>query len=79
MQASRIVAVHPSIPFFRNSHLAFEEAIRVGRLSSDSRSPLFAGNFTYMGTWEGIDAFKHVHTGEYLPRRVGSQNGEVCL
>ena len=67
MQASRIV-VHPSNPVFKDSHLAFEEAIRAGRLSADQQSPLYAGNYMYMGTWDGLDAFKHVDTRQYLPK-----------
>jgi hypothetical protein len=66
MQASRIVAVHPSNPVFKNSHLAFEEAIRAGRLSADPLSPIFAGNYMYMGTWTSRDSFKHIETRKYL-------------
>ena len=69
MQALRIV-VHPTVPVFKNSQKAFEEAIRAGRLSADPHSHLYAGNFMYMGTWDGVDAFKHVETREYLPREV---------
>jgi hypothetical protein len=65
MQASRIV-VHPSIPVFKDSQRAFEEAIRSGRLSADPSSPIYAGKYTYMGTWTGRDAFKHIETHKYL-------------
>jgi hypothetical protein len=67
--ASRIVAVHPSNPVFKNSQLAFEEAIAAGRLSADPQSPLYAGNYMYMGTFAGADAFfKHIETRQYLPK-----------
>jgi hypothetical protein len=65
MQASRIV-VHPTVPVFKHSQQAFEEAIRAGRLSADPRSPVYAGNYMYMGTWELVDRFKHIETREYL-------------
>lgn len=64
--ASRIVAVHPTVPVFKDSQRAFEEAIQVGRLSADPHSPMYAGNNMYMGTWTGRDAFKHVETRKYL-------------
>ncbi len=57
---------HPSNPVFKHSKQAFEEAIKAGRLSADPNSPLYAGNYEYMGTWTGRDAFKHSVTGKYL-------------
>lgn len=65
--ASRIV-VHPSIPVFKDSQHAFEEAIQSGRLSADPLSPIYTKNYMYMGTWDGIDAFKHVDTRQYLQK-----------
>ena len=65
MQASRIV-VHPTVPVFKHSQKAFEEAIQAGRLSADPLSALYAGNFRYMGTWDLVDRFKHVETRKYL-------------
>ena len=55
------------VPAFKNSQQAFEEAIASGRLSADPVAGNFAGNYLYMGTWDGKDAFKHVETREYLP------------
>lgn len=59
----------PSVPepTFRDSNEAFRDAIKQGRLVNDSLSPLYAGNYMYMGTYDGVDAFKHVVTRQYLP------------
>ena len=65
MQAPRIV-VHPTVPVFKHSQKAFEEAIHAGRLSADPQSPVYAGKFMYMGTWDLVDRFKHVETRKYL-------------
>lgn len=47
---------------------AFDKAIAEGRLSADEASPLFAGNFMFMGfSWDGKTAsFKNSNTREYL-------------
>lgn len=51
------------------ANVAFDIAIRQGRLSADARQPNYAGNYMYMGfTRDGKnDAFKHRLTREYLP------------
>ena len=54
------------LPTFRESSDAFRDAIRDERLTTDSRSPLYAGNFMYMGTWNGQDTFKNRNTRRYL-------------
>lgn len=53
-------------PTFKNPDDAFEDAISAGRLSRVASEYLFAGNWMYMGTWDGIDAFKNINTREYL-------------
>ena len=58
--------IHPSCPVLKHSQQAFEEAIASGTLSADPQSDLYAGRFTYMGTWDGIDRFKHIETRQYL-------------
>jgi len=47
---------------------AFELAIAQGRLSADPASPIFAGNYMYMGpsTANDVDCFKHIETRKYL-------------
>ena len=58
--------IHPSCPVLKHSQQAFEEAIASGTLSADPQSDLYVGRFAYMGTWDGIDRFKHVETLQYL-------------
>ena len=53
-------------PTFKNAQQAFNEATAAGRLSADPAVDNFAGHFMYMGTWAGIDKFKHIETREYL-------------
>ena len=50
----------------------FERAIRAGRLSHDAKSPIFAGQFMYIGSTMGThrDLFKHIETRLYLPFEV---------
>ncbi len=51
---------------FKNSHEAFEHAIREGRLSTDKTQPNYAGNYMYMHTDpDGHDAFKNIDTRRY--------------
>ena len=60
---------------FVDPQQAFEAAIRVGRLSDDPKSPVYAGRFMYMGTQTASlqpprqqkDLFKNIRTREYLP------------
>ena len=51
---------------FRDPHDAFQDAISSARLSADPRSPFYAGRYTYMGTENGVDRFKHTDTRVYL-------------
>lgn len=55
---------------FRNSDVAFDDAIQAGRLSADAAQANFAGNFMYMGTQGGVDLFKHTNTRQYLPAQA---------
>ncbi len=56
----------------RAAHAAFDGAIESGRLSADwyalggGDHPLYAGDYMYMGTFEGKDQFKHRDTRQYL-------------
>lgn len=52
---------------FRDSKLAFNDAIEQGRLSSNPATDNYAGNYMYMFTDDqGIDQFKHISTRRYL-------------
>lgn len=49
------------------ANVAFDIAIRQGRLSADERHPNYAGNYMYMGLdGAGNDAFKHRLTRRYI-------------
>ena len=52
-----------------DSQEVFKRAIRAGRLSHDAKSPIFAGQFMYIGSTMGThrDLFKHISTRLYLP------------
>jgi hypothetical protein len=58
---------YDNAPTFRDANDAFEDAIKLGRLSDEPSSPLYAGHYMYMGTYNGVDAFKHVVSRRYLP------------
>lgn len=45
---------------------AFDRAIEAHRLSDNPQSSRFAGYFMYMGTWDGVDRFKHIQTRQYI-------------
>lgn len=50
---------------------AFDDAIAAGRLTlGDQDGYLFAGKWMYMGTWDGVDAFKNINTREYLAAEI---------
>lgn len=51
---------------FKDHEVAFAEAIKAGRLT-EGPGPACADDYMYMGTWDGVDKFKHVLTREYLP------------
>jgi hypothetical protein len=51
---------------FLDATLAFDAAIKEGRLSVDPQAKNYAGHFMYMGTTDaGLDLFKHGITREY--------------
>ncbi len=54
------------IDFSINPQEAFEQAIDVGRLSSDKASPLYVGKWMYMGSSDGRSMFKSIETREYI-------------
>ena len=49
----------------RDPRAAFEDAIRVGRLSTDPDAVNFAGKYMYMHTTGGVDHFKNSLTRRY--------------
>ena len=53
-------------PTFKDSEQAFQDAIDAGRLSVKEADANYAGNYMYMGTWDGVDSFKHINTRQYL-------------
>ncbi len=53
-------------PIFKDPEEVFDEAIKNGRLSDTPGEENYAGRYMYMGTWDGIDTFKHIMTREYL-------------
>ena len=54
-------------PEFRNSEIAFNEAIEAGALSLSPEAPNYAGNYMYMFTEElRGDAFKNIYTRNYI-------------
>lgn len=59
--------IHQAPLTFRDSKQAFDDAIRDGRLSTDRDSEVYAAQFMYMGTRDGVDTFKNIHTRAYLP------------
>lgn len=44
---------------------AFDQAVSAGRLSAESDSPIYAGNYMYMGLNGGKAAFKNIITRAY--------------
>lgn len=54
---------------FLNSQGAFNRAIASGRLSCRKGSDNYAGDYMYMGTFDGADQFKNINTREYLGRQ----------
>lgn len=57
---------------FKDSDVAFNEAIQSGRLSADKNASNYAGDYMYMGpSVDGkYDSFKHVTTRQALPAKV---------
>jgi len=55
----------------RTAHVAFDRAIAAGRLNgaafnTHGADPLYAGDFMYMGSFQGKDQFKNRNTRKYL-------------
>lgn len=52
-----------------DADVAFDIALRAGRLSKQQGTPNYVGDYMYMGTAsDGVsDAFKHIRTRQYLP------------
>lgn len=48
------------------AQVAFEKAIKSGRLNKDNVSEYYAGNWMYMGHRDGQDEFKNIFTRKYL-------------
>ena len=48
------------------ANAAFSDAIVAMRLSDNPASPVYAGNYMFMGQVNGIDTFKHIDTRRYL-------------
>ncbi len=51
---------------FRDSHIAFCDAIDAGVLSVDPADENYAGKFMYMGSDGSVDHFKHQRTRQYV-------------
>lgn len=56
---------------FRKSEQAFQDALNTGRLNDNPPSFYYVGRWMYMGTWNGLDQFKNIHTREYLDGNGG--------
>ncbi len=56
-----------SKPTFKDSQQAFHDAVESGRLTIAPGDDNYVGKFMYMGTWDGVDAFKNKDTRQYLP------------
>ena len=50
----------------KNPQEAFEQAIKAKVLSDLESAPNYAGNYMYMYTKDGRDAFKHIMTRTYI-------------
>ena len=53
-------------PEFKDPEVVFDAAITAGRLSAQPEATNYAGDYMYMGTWQGVDAFKNITTRAYL-------------
>ena len=63
---------------FLDAQECFNRAIEQGRLSLNEEEGHFVGGYMYMGTWAGVDTFKHRGSREYLPApdsRTSSDHG----
>jgi hypothetical protein len=50
---------------FRDSQIAFQDAIDAGKLTTNKTDPHYAGNYMYMHTFDGVDYFKNIETRKY--------------
>ena len=64
-------------PEYNDPAKAFDQAIREHRLNDNPASAYFAGNFMYMGAWDGRDQFKHIGTRRYLENYQGRSWGHI--
>ena len=48
-----------------NPNDAFDNAIKNGRLTDDPKDQNFAGNYMFMGTYNGKDQFKNIMYRKY--------------
>ena len=53
-------------PTFKPAQATFKAAIQAGLLSDDPTTSNWAGHYMYMGTFNGIDQFKHRDTRDYI-------------
>lgn len=69
---NNVIAQSPTAdkPTFKQPEIAFAQALETGRLSPAAGADNYAGNFMYMGTWDGKDSFKNIETRQYLPNKV---------
>jgi hypothetical protein len=56
--------------FFKDSQLAFQQAIDSNQLNIDQKSPLYAGKWMYMHSDESGDHFKNIDSREYMLVKV---------
>ncbi len=52
-------------PKFKDLDISFIEAIETGRLSLVRSKPNWAGNYMYMGHWNGKALFKNINSRKY--------------
>ena len=53
-------------PIFKEAAQAFEDALSSGRLSDNPKADNYVADYMYMGTYDGLDAFKNIFTRQYL-------------
>ena len=53
-------------PVFKDARQAFRDAIAAGRLSDVDGQQHYAGEYMYMGTYNGKDQFKNILTRLYI-------------
>ena len=65
----------------RDSRQAFKDAIAAGTLSADpfDGPDVWAGNYMYMHTKDGLDIFKHLNTRKYISSGGPSVRSYWCM